>query len=198
MSVLSSRTPLPQYSVLTLCVDAQFLFHAYTVDTFAWSAGSGGIEMMMMKLVVIMLMVATMVPTFVNAGPGTYAHYEFGNLADGNDISPDMEVSHVWVAMPTPFMKQGNAVFASTQYWTESGVGGYMGTQVWLDKKSGKEVHKVIFSMWDANATTHTVGMGAGCGRFGGEASGDRGGTRGADRGSGAGGGGTGRGRYRH
>jgi hypothetical protein len=44
-----------------------------------------------------------------------------------------------------------------------------MGTQVWLDSKSGKMVHKAIFSMWDASKTVQTVGIGAGCGRFGGE-----------------------------
>ena len=70
--------------------------------------------------------------------------------------------------MPTGSEVNGNAVFASTQYWMETGVGGYMGTQVWR-LKNGTETHKAIFSMWDASKTIATAGIGDGCGRFGGE-----------------------------
>lgn len=53
--------------------------------------------------------------------------------------------------------------------WSETVLPADMGTQVWLDSKTGKEVHKAIFSMWDADKATKTVGVGAGCARFGGE-----------------------------
>ena len=69
---------------------------------------------------------------------------------------------------PTAAEKDGNAVFASTQYWTETGVGGYMGTQVWREK-NGTETHKAIFSMWDASKDIATTGVGPACARFGGE-----------------------------
>ena len=32
----------------------------------------------------------------------------------------------MWTAMPGPSAKAGNAVFASTQYWTTLNVGGYV------------------------------------------------------------------------
>ena len=67
--------------------------------------------------------------------------------------------------MPSPQETNGNAVFASTQYWSEAGPGGYMGTQVWLDKDSKKETHKAIFSMWDADNSTLTGFIGENCGR---------------------------------
>ena len=56
-------------------------------------------------------------------GPGTYAHYQF-SAADKAAPSADMEMDHTWVAMPNTTESTGNAVFASTQYWVETGVGG--------------------------------------------------------------------------
>ena len=55
-----------------------------------------------------------------------------------------MRVDHVWSVLPTGASSgEGNAVFASTQYWFASGVGGYMGTQTFLS--NGSETHRVIF-----------------------------------------------------
>ena len=99
-------------------------------------------------------------------GPGTYAHYAGWNTTTPSN---DMQVDHVWTILPNSTETDGNAVFASTQFWSEAGPGGYMGTQVWRDKASGTMVHKAIFSMWDASPSVHTAGVGATCGRFGGE-----------------------------
>ena len=81
-------------------------------------------------------------------GPGTYAHYAGWNTTTPSN---DMQVDHFWTILPNSTETDGNAVFASTQFWSEAGPGGYMGTQVWLDKASGTMVHKAIFSMWDAS-----------------------------------------------
>jgi len=114
--------------------------------------------------------------------PGTYAHYS--GLPSGT--SKDMEVDHFWVSMPTPDETQGNAVFGSMQYWMESGPGGYFGSQVWrvgadpslwrngsrnlLGSKIGaSETHRVLFSMWDADASHQVSWEGDTCERFGGE-----------------------------
>ena len=105
-------------------------------------------------------------------GPGTYAHYTSeAALAD------DVAVYHIWETIPTPSEKEGNAVFASMQYWFENGVGGYFGTQVWregaIDQLGrivrANETHRVIFSVWDAPGGQKVGWRGAGCGRFGGE-----------------------------
>ena len=56
--------------------------------------------------------------------PGTYANYKFAVPSGAS--ATDMEVEHVWTAMPGPSAKAGNAVFASTQYWTTLNVGGYV------------------------------------------------------------------------
>ena len=47
-----------------------------------------------------------------------------------------MSVGHVWVRKPMANETQGNAVFASTQFYLLSSVGGYIGTQV-----TGREEH---------------------------------------------------------
>lgn len=118
------------------------------------------------------------------AGPGGYVHYS--GIPAG--VSQDMEVEHFWTSIPSPEESQGNAVFASMQFWTEAGAGGYFGTQVWrqgadprlwrvgsrsrLGTRIGaEEVHQVIFSVWDLDG--HEVAWeGKTCERFGGEGTG--------------------------
>ena len=104
-------------------------------------------------------------------GPGTYAHY-----TSPTNVSDDVQVDHIWERIPSPSETDGNAVFASMQFWFENGVGGYFGTQVWREGATdslnrvvkAKETHRVVFSVWDA--TGAQVGWrGKGCGRFGGE-----------------------------
>ena len=61
-------------------------------------------------------------------GPGTYAHY-----SSATNISDDVQVDHIWEVIPSPSERDGNAVFASVQFWFENGVGGHFGTQVWRE-----------------------------------------------------------------
>jgi hypothetical protein len=101
-------------------------------------------------------------------GPGTYVGY-----VGAGKIVGDMEMDHIWVTMPTPDEQPGNAVFASTEYWTESGAGGYFGTQSWRNHSTNPfENHTIIFSCWDKDDSHKTGWVEDGrktCERFGGE-----------------------------
>mmetsp|Transcript_57614 Transcript_57614/g.166799 ORF Transcript_57614/g.166799 Transcript_57614/m.166799 type:complete len:703 (+) Transcript_57614:102-2210(+) len=109
-------------------------------------------------------------------GPGAYAKY-----AMGDKLAEDMEVDHIWIRMPEASETNGNAIFASTQYWFESGVGGYFGTQVWREgtltsefahRGGRREIKRAIFSCWDADDEHQTGWVGENCERFGGEGTG--------------------------
>ena len=109
-----------------------------------------------------------------------------GPMFDKQSSDELTEVDHFWVTMPTPDQTQGNAVFASMQYFMEAGPGGYFGTQVWrkwVDPRSWRngsrnllgtrigasETHKMLFSMWDKDASHRVTWEGPNCERFGGE-----------------------------
>lgn len=109
-------------------------------------------------------------------GPGLYVHYTF----PPNEFSEDMEVDHIWHAIPTPDETRGNAIFASTQFFFENGVGGYFGTQVWREGQfdtlgsevtGTREMTQAIFSCWD-HEDAQAGWVGEHCGRFSGEGTG--------------------------
>lgn len=97
-------------------------------------------------LVQLLLLVAAQ-----GEAPGCYANYKWPKETKG--FSSDIQVDHVWTAIPKGTDKDGNAAFASSQYWYESYTGskcnsaGYLGTQV-SRGKDGKENSNFIFSCW--------------------------------------------------
>jgi hypothetical protein len=119
-----------------------------------------------------LLFVACLADTAIANAPGLYANYKWPKTTVK---SPDIEVDHVWTTIPASTDTDGNAAFASSQYWYESYTGakantaGYLGTQV-SRGKDGKENTNFIFSCWDADKknqvgwTTPNT-----CSRFGGE-----------------------------
>lgn len=53
--------------------------------------------------------------------PGLYANYDFPSSGQHvDDTSIDMEVDHTWIEIPKASTTNGNAVFASSQYWYEA------------------------------------------------------------------------------
>jgi len=136
-----------------------------------------------LRLALLPLAILISSPIHVLGGPpGTYVNYN--GIPTGASL--DMQVDHLWVTMPTPDETQGNAVFASMQFWMQAGPGGYFGTQVWREgadparwrngskQLSGShvnadETHRVVFSMWDGDSAHHVSWEGGNCERFGGE-----------------------------
>ena len=106
--------------------------------------------------------------------PAAYVHY-----VSATAVSDDVVVDHIWESIPTVVEKEGNAVFASMQFWLENGAGGYFGTQVWRKgtvdglgrRVRANGTHRVTFSISDLPGSR--VGWrGDNCGRFGGNRSG--------------------------
>ena len=116
-------------------------------------------------------MLAAVIASLTTNGPGCYSHY-----TSTAAVSDDVQVDHIWSVIPKPSERDGNAVFASLQFWFENGVGGYFGTQVWREGATdglgrtvrANETHRVIFSVWDA-PDAEVGWRGDTCGRFGGE-----------------------------
>ena len=98
-------------------------------------------------------MLAAVITSLTTNGPGCYSHY-----TSTAAVSDDVQVDHIWSEIPKPSERDGNAIFASLQFWFENGVGGYFGTQVWREGATdglgrtvrANETHRVIFSVWDA------------------------------------------------
>jgi hypothetical protein len=76
-------------------------------------------------------------------GPGSYAHYTWPSLPR-DMLATSIEMTHVWTTMPNATEVHGNAVFASTQMWHSTGVGGYFGTQTWR-QADGTMTHRALF-----------------------------------------------------
>ena len=116
-------------------------------------------------------MLAAVIASLTTNGPGCYSHY-----TSTAAVSDDVQVDHIWSEIPKPSERDGNAIFASLQFWFENGVGGYFGTQVWREGATdglgrtvrANETHRVIFSVWDA-PDAEVGWRGDTCGRFGGE-----------------------------
>jgi len=119
----------------------------------------------------------------LGGGPANYAQYQ---MADNTSTSSDIEVDHQWTSIPAAWEGEGNAVFASMQFWFENGVGGYFGSQVWRQAANPQhwrngsrqllgtnvkveETHAVVFSSWDKDAQHKVAWAGPNCERFGGE-----------------------------
>jgi len=81
----------------------------------------------------LVMAVATLSSALAGNAPGCYANYKWPKNAP---TSADIEVDHVWTTIPAGGETDGNAAFASSQYWYESYTGakantaGYLGTQV--------------------------------------------------------------------
>ena len=73
-------------------------------------------------------MLAAVIASLTTNGPGCYSHY-----TSAAAVSDDVQVDHIWSTIPKPSERDGNAIFASLQFWFENGVGGYFGTQVWRE-----------------------------------------------------------------